>query len=83
MSKDYTNAELKGALDSLLENSQDADYDARHIFGHGQADHKLSMLQIITATRILDYNDIMVGCRSHLCRPEGNIAFSPKVIEKH
>jgi anthranilate synthase / indole-3-glycerol phosphate synthase / phosphoribosylanthranilate isomerase len=31
------------------------DDDAAHIFGHGDADHRLSMLQVITATRILDY----------------------------
>lgn len=63
MSKDYTNEELKGALDSMLGGSDDPDYDARHIFGHGQEDHQLSMLQIITATRILDYNDIIVSKR--------------------
>jgi hypothetical protein len=60
MAKDYTNEELQGALDSMLEGSTNADYDARHIFGYGQSDHKLSMLQIITATRILDYKDMMV-----------------------
>lgn len=61
MSQEYTNKELKDALDSMLTDSEDTEYDARHIFGHGQADHKLSMLQVITATRILDYKDVMVS----------------------
>ena len=57
---EYAPNELKEALQSMLKDSQDPDYDARHIFGHGEADHELSMLQIITATRILDYQRIMV-----------------------
>ena len=68
MSQDYTNEELKNALDSMLLDSKDKDYDARHIFGYGQDDHQLSMLQIITATRILDYKDLMVRTRvDHVC----------------
>lgn len=57
---EYAPEELKEALQSLLKDSHDPDYDARHIFGYGDADHELSMLQIITATRILDYRAIMV-----------------------
>ena len=57
---EYAPQELKEALQSMLKDSQDPDYDARHIFGYGDADHELSMLQIITATRILDYQTIMV-----------------------
>ena len=58
---EYSPQELKDALQSMLQDSKNPDYDARHIFGHGKADHELSMLQIITATRILDYEGIMVG----------------------
>jgi len=61
MSPNYSNEELKEALDSMLKDSTNREYDARHIFGHGKPDHELSMLQIITATRILDYRDLMVG----------------------
>jgi indole-3-glycerol phosphate synthase/phosphoribosylanthranilate isomerase len=54
----YTDAQLKNALDSLLADSPDPSSDARHIFGYSDKDHKLSMLQTITATRILDYENI-------------------------
>ena len=60
MAHRYSTQELKDALASMLEDSKGPDFDARHIFGYGQADHELSMLQIITATRILDYRDLMV-----------------------
>jgi hypothetical protein len=51
----YTDAALQAALDGLLEGSEDPAHDARHIFGYNDPQHKLSMLQRITATRILDY----------------------------
>lgn len=51
----YTDAELELALASLWEDSDDPDTDARHIFGYGDPEHKLSKLQEITATVILDY----------------------------
>jgi indole-3-glycerol phosphate synthase len=51
----YSEEELKKALDSLLQGSEDPSVDARHWFGHDDPNHKLSMLQTITATRILDY----------------------------
>jgi len=56
----YTNEELKAALDSLLEGSNDKDFDGRHLFGYGDIDHTLSKLQAITATRILDYEAYLV-----------------------
>ena len=51
----YTEEELKAALDSLLQGSKDPDHDARHVFGYKDPNHKMSMLQQITATRVLDY----------------------------
>jgi hypothetical protein len=60
MTQEYTDQELKEALGSLLEGSKDPAYDARHIFGYGDDNHNMSMLQRITATRILDYREIMV-----------------------
>jgi hypothetical protein len=53
---EYTELQLKDALDSLAENK----LDAQHIYGYGEASHTLSMLQTITATRILDYATYMV-----------------------
>jgi anthranilate synthase/indole-3-glycerol phosphate synthase/phosphoribosylanthranilate isomerase len=53
----YSDSELKQALESLLSGSKDPSFDSRHIEGHGDSNHKLSMLQTITATRILDYNN--------------------------
>eukprot|EP00522_Entomoneis_paludosa_P013671 CAMPEP_0172439878 /NCGR_PEP_ID=MMETSP1065-20121228/728_1 /TAXON_ID=265537 /ORGANISM="Amphiprora paludosa, Strain CCMP125" /LENGTH=649 /DNA_ID=CAMNT_0013188631 /DNA_START=251 /DNA_END=2200 /DNA_ORIENTATION=- len=55
----FTSQEQLQALDSLLEGSDNADFDARHIFGYKDPNHEPSMLQIITATRILDYNQEM------------------------
>lgn len=66
MLQDYTDGELQEALNSMLADSKDANYDARHIFGYGQPDHKLSMLQIVTATRILDYKGLMVSANTVL-----------------
>jgi len=51
----YTPEQLQTALDSLWRSSKQPDYDARHIYGYKDANHEMSMLQIITATRILDY----------------------------
>ena len=51
----YTDAELLQALDGLLQGSANPSHDARHIFGYQDDNHKLSMLQRITATRVLDY----------------------------
>lgn len=65
MKKEYSEEELKEALDSLLHDSDNPDYDGRHIFGYGDPDHKLSMLQKITATRILDYREMIVSTRLH------------------
>jgi hypothetical protein len=61
MTQKYTDQELKEALGSLLEDSKDPTYDARHIFGFEDDNHNMSMLQIITATRILDYREILVS----------------------
>jgi len=51
----YGEEDLKGALHSLLDDSNDPSFDARHIFGHNEPDQPLSKLQEITATVILDY----------------------------
>ena len=55
----YTQQELKAALDSLLADSSDPATDGRHLFGYQNGvqdpNHELSKLQAITATRILDY----------------------------
>ena len=58
---EYTEDQLKAALDGLLEGSEDKSFDGRHLFGFGNPDHKLSKLQSITATRILDYELYMVS----------------------
>ena len=50
----YSPDELRDALNSLLDDSEDPGFDARHIFGYGKQE-KLSKLQEITATVILDY----------------------------
>lgn len=52
----YSDAELKQALGSLLQAESTDPLDASHIFAHGDPNHSLSMLQTITATRILDYS---------------------------
>ena len=58
--KNYTERQLKDALESLLEGSSDTAHDGTHIYGFGDESHSLSMLQTITATRILDYTAYMV-----------------------
>lgn len=60
----YTDVQLQQALDSLVEGSTNPSHDARHIFGYGEATHKLSMLQRITATRILDYQHNVMASQS-------------------
>ncbi|KAL3917212.1 MAG: hypothetical protein SGILL_004817 [Bacillariaceae sp.] len=59
----YSDTEIKGALDSLLEDSDNPAFDGRHLFGYSNgkmnADHELSKLQTITATRILDYENYL------------------------
>ena len=57
---EYTDDQLKGALESLLEGSSDKDFDGRHLYGFGNPNHQLSKLQSITATRILDYEAFLV-----------------------
>jgi len=64
MESSYTPAQLKDALNSLNDGSSNPDYDSRHIYGYGNPDHKLSMLQTITANTILDYQKIMVRPRN-------------------
>lgn len=52
----YSPEELKEAMHNLLEGSSDPTHDSRHLFGfEDYANHELSKLQSITATRILDY----------------------------
>ena len=60
--KEYSKEQLKAALDSLLADSDNPSFDSRHIFGYGYGveDHQLSMLQTITATVLLDYQEYMV-----------------------
>jgi hypothetical protein len=60
---EYTDEQLLAALDSLLEGSNDPSFDGRHLFGFQDSDHKLSKLQTITATRILDYEALLVRQR--------------------
>jgi hypothetical protein len=57
---EYSEEQLKAALDSLLEGSSDPAFDGRHLFGFQDPNHKLSKLQSITATRILDYETYLV-----------------------
>jgi hypothetical protein len=58
---EYTKEQLKEALNSLLEGSSNPDFDGRHLFGYKDANHELSKLQSITATRILDYQNYIVS----------------------
>lgn len=60
MESSYSPAQLKDALASLNNGSNNPDYDSRHIYGYNDPNHKLSMLQTITANTILDYREIMV-----------------------
>lgn len=61
--QEYSKEQLKAALDSLLADSDNPSFDARHIYGYGYGaeDHQLSMLQTITATVLLDYQNYMVS----------------------
>lgn len=59
--REYTQQQLKLALESLLVDSPNPEFDARHIHGFGVDDHELSMLQTITATVMLDYQAYMVS----------------------
>jgi hypothetical protein len=58
--QNYSERQLKDALESLLEGSSNTAHDGTHIYGYGDESHTLSMLQTITATRILDYTAYMV-----------------------
>jgi anthranilate synthase/indole-3-glycerol phosphate synthase/phosphoribosylanthranilate isomerase len=66
---EYSEDQLKAALDSLLEGSSDPSFDGRHLFGFQDPNHKLSKLQAITATRILDYE-------TYLVRTDGSLAMT-------
>lgn len=57
----YSPQQLKDALNSLLDDSEDPSFDGRHIYGYGDDTHELSMLQTITATVLLDYQTYMVS----------------------
>lgn len=57
---EYTDEQLHSALNSLLQGSTDPSFDGRHLFGFQDPNHKLSKLQTITATRILDYEAFLV-----------------------
>lgn len=59
---EYTEEQLKGALDSLMEGSTNPSFDGRHLYGFQDPNSKLSKLQTITATRALDYDRYLV-CR--------------------
>jgi len=55
----YSDTQLQDALKSLLHDSTNPDFDARHILGYmNEATHELSKLQRITATRILQYEKL-------------------------
>ena len=51
----YTHAQCVAALESIKGPTAATDDTCRHIFGHGDPNHKLSMLQKVTAVRVLDY----------------------------
>ena len=51
----YTHAQCVAALESIKGPTAGTDDTCRHIFGHGDPGHRLSMLQKVTAVRILDY----------------------------
>lgn len=71
MSNEYSENQMKAALASL----SDGPNDSSHIYGNGDEEHKLSMLQTITATRILDYEAWMVRRRKH-----ENLSFSSWIL---
>ena len=51
----YTNEQLQDALNNLYGGPDNAS-NCSHIYGYNDPNHEMSMLQIITATQILDYN---------------------------
>lgn len=51
----YTHAQCVEALGSIEGPASASDGSCDHIYGHGDPDHRLSMLQKVTAVRILDY----------------------------
>mmetsp|Transcript_27003 Transcript_27003/g.39101 ORF Transcript_27003/g.39101 Transcript_27003/m.39101 type:complete len:614 (-) Transcript_27003:1763-3604(-) len=53
----YTDDQLKDALSSLY--GPNPDETCSHLHGYGDPEHKLSMLQRITATRVLDYEKLV------------------------
>ncbi|KAL9179412.1 hypothetical protein ACHAXT_008702 [Thalassiosira profunda] len=55
MASPYTRAQLSEALAEFYGGASSSSETCGHIFGYGDADHELSMLQQITATNILDY----------------------------
>jgi hypothetical protein len=55
----YTAEQLKDALASLSVTGGAS--ASQHIYGYGDPNHELSMLQKVTATRILDYQKLMVS----------------------
>jgi hypothetical protein len=60
MYPEYTDAQLKAALNGLLQGSTNVELDGRHLFGFQDPNHELSKLQSITAHRILDYETYLV-----------------------
>ncbi|KAL7575941.1 hypothetical protein ACA910_000737 [Epithemia clementina (nom. ined.)] len=54
----YSKADQWEALNALLKGSNDPEFDARHIYGYGTVDHEPSMLQTVTATRLLDFQKL-------------------------
>jgi hypothetical protein len=64
----YSEEQLKKALDGLLKGSSDPAFDGRHLFGYSEGlqdpNHKLSKLQTVTAHRILDYEPYLVSSQN-------------------
>ena len=94
MESSYSPAQLKDALDSLNDGSSNPDFDARHIYGYKDPNHKLSMLQTITANTILDYREIMVRssscclcvlCQTNISPPTIPLSYSPHptIVQRH
>jgi hypothetical protein len=52
---EYTEEQLKVALDGLLEGSSDPAFDGRHLFGTADPNHKLSKLQTVVSSLGLGY----------------------------
>jgi hypothetical protein len=49
---EYSEEQLKVALDGLLEGSSDPAFDGRHLFGTADPNHKLSKLQSIVSSQV-------------------------------